>query len=286
MVGVHEDIDSEFFTSYLGNINDMIEPAPQDGDGLRADPEPAVAGDRGTRRYVPRRLLINPAVLRRAAVVKTADFPVMSAEFGGEQFTFEPWLSLRLVQRDRIVSWAAYQPGWPLGEREAGEPLPLDVAWRRVEWDKRMDVVRVRAAPDKGAYLRSDTQIDSRIRFGRLAELPRLAAAVGKGVELLAAGVVVHAADRPDVVWDNLQVSVLADEMTMNLDYAPRMTRCGEVESWAERWSTLIDALDDEGTVPPDGDITVSYEDSFEELVACTRRFPQPVVDRHLRGGS
>jgi hypothetical protein len=44
----------------------------------------------------------------------------------------------------------------------------------------------------------------------------------------------------------------------------------------------LIDALGDEGAVVPDGDITVTYEDSFEELVARTRRFPEPEVDSWL----
>jgi hypothetical protein len=96
--------------------------------------------------------------------------------------------------------------------------------------------------------------------------------------------VVVHGADRPDMIWQRRYVSVADAKCVMNLDYAPRVTRCGEVESWAQRWSTLIDSLDDTGTLVPDGDITVSYEASSEELVVRTHRFPRPEVDPWLAG--
>jgi hypothetical protein len=243
------------------------------------DADLAIAGDLGTRLYARSLRKISTGSLKWAALVKTADFTLLRADFNGEEVVFEPWLSLRLVERDRIVSWAAYRPA-SSDDREDGSPYP-DVAWRRVEWDRFRDTHRFRAAPDKAAYLRGNTQIDSRIRFGRLAELPRLAAALRDGVEVMAGGVVVHAADRPDVAWTNLRVAV-AEESVMTLEYAPWATRCGEVESWAERWSTLIDSLDDTGTVAPDGDIIVSYENSFDELVAWTRRFPRPVVDPGL----
>ena len=236
-----------------------------------------IAGDRGTRRDVRGLPRIGPGSLKGAAQLKTVDFSLVSAVFDGERVAFEPWLSLRLMEPDRIVSWAAYQPA-SSDKPEAGRPVPPDVMWRRAEWNKFRDVDRFRVAPDRAAYLRGNTQIDSRIRFGRLADLPRLAAAVREGVEVLADGVVVHAADRPDMVWQRLYVSVADEKIVMNLDYAPWATRCGEVESWAERWSTLVDSLDDAGTVPG-GDVMVRYEDSFEELVARTRRFPRPDVD-------
>ncbi len=157
----------------------------------------------------------------------------MSAKVGG-------WLSLRLAERDRTVSWAVYQLA-SSDEREEWELVYPDVAWRRVEWDKFRDLDRFRAAPDKAAYLRGDTQIDSRIRFGRLVELPRLAAAVREGIDVMAGGVVVHAADRPDMAWENLRVSVADKEMVMNLDYG--RGRHGAVRSRAGRnggacWST------------------------------------------------
>ena len=195
------------------------------------DMDLAVAGDRGTRRHVLDLWRIRPGSLKAAGRVKTVDFCLLRADFDSEEVAFSPWLSLRLMEHDHIVSWAAYQPA-SSDDPEEGSVYP-DVAWRRAEWDQARDTDRFRAAPDKAAYLRGDTQIDSRIRFGRLAELPRLAAAVREGVELIAGGMVVHAADRPDMVWQNLRVSVLDAEMVMSLDYAPRATRCGEVESWA-----------------------------------------------------
>ena len=249
-----------------------------------SDVDQAVAGDRGTRRYVPSRLVIDPAALRRAAAAKTADFSLLTADFGDDRVTFEPWLSLRLVERDRIVSWGAYQLAFPPGEPDDGDPVLPDVAWRRAEWDKSRDRRRLRAAPDKAAYLRGDTQIESQIRFGRLVDLPRLAAAVREGIEIVAGGVVVHAADRPDMVWESLRVSVADRKAAMNLEYAPWVMRCGEVESWGQRWSTLLDELGDEKTFSPDSDITVSYEDSFEALVAETHRFPRPDIDPWLAG--
>jgi hypothetical protein len=94
----------------------------------------------------------------------------------------------------------------------------------------------------------------------------------------------VHAASRPDVAWENLRVGVLADEVVMTLDYAPWISMCGELESWAERWSTAVVEWDEAGTVLPDGDITVSREDSYEELVARVHRFPEPVIDSFLAG--
>ena len=242
-----------------------------------------IAGDRGARRDVQDLTRIGPGSLRVAASVKTADFSFITADFDGEEIAFSLWLSLRLVEPDRIVSWAVYQPA-SSDEPEEGSAYP-DVVWRRAEWDKFQDYDRFRAAPDKAAYLRGDTQIDSRIRFGRLAELPRLAAAVREGVEVMAGGVCVHAANRWDMALQNLRVSVADKEMVMTLDYAPWSTRCGEVESWAQRWSTLVDALDETGTVVPDGPITVTYENSFEELVARTRRSPRPDVDSWLAGG-
>lgn len=245
----------------------------------------APAGHRGTRLYSPKRLLINPALLKRTAVLKTADFSLVTADFDGERIAFQPWLSLRLVERDRIVSWAVYQPAFPSDE-PASEPSRPDVVWRRAEWDRLRDIDRFRAAPDKSAYLLGDTQIDSSIQFGRLAERPRLATAVREGIEVLAAGVQVIGVSRPDVAWENLRVNVLADELVMNLDYAPWLTMCGEVEGWAERWSTMIDSWDEAGAMTPDGDITVSREDSYEELVDRVRRFPQPVIDSFLAAPS
>ena len=229
-------------------------------------------------------LVITPAFLRRAALAKTVDFSLMTADFGGEQFSFEPWLSLRLVERDSIISWGAYQLAF--GGIDFDDPtsaLP-NVAWRRTEWNRFVDPGRFRAAPDKSAFVMGDMQIDSRIRFGRLAELPRLAAAVREGVEVLAAGVVVHAADRPDMIWQRLRVCVLDNELVLDLDYAPRLARCGEVERWAERWSALVDSLDDTDAVAPDGDITVSYPPSYGELITEVRRFPELVVDPRLAG--
>ena len=247
---------------------------------MSSESDLTIAGDQGTRRNVRNLRRIGPGSLKAAARVKTADFTLLAADFGGEEVAFEPWLSLRLIEPGRIVSWAVYQPA-SSDDPEEGSTYP-DVAWRRVEWDRMRDADRFRVAPDKAAYLRGDTQIESRIRFGRLAELPQLAEAVREGVEVMAAGVVVHAADRPDMAWQRLYVAVADERAVMNLDYAPWATRCGEVESWAYHWSTLIDALGDEGAVVPDGDITVTYEDSFEELVARTRRFPEPKVDSWL----
>ena len=237
----------------------------------------SVAGDRGTRRDVEALTRVGPTALKSAALVKTADFNLLRADFDGEEVVFSLWLSLRLIEPHRIMSWAAYQPA-SSDEPEEGSAYP-DVAWRRVEWDRSRDEKRFRAAPDKAAYLRGDTQIDSRIRFGRLAELPRLAAAVHEGIDVLAGGVVVHAADRPDMVWERLHVSVADEKMVMNLDYAPWGTRCGEVERWAQQWSILIDALDDGGTVRPDQSITVSYKNSFDELITRTRRYSGSDLD-------
>ena len=249
-----------------------------------SDGNSAVAGDRDTRRYVPTQLVIDPGSLKRAAVAKTADFSLLTAAFGGERVTFEPWVSLRLVERDKIVSWGVYQPAFPPGEPEEGDPVLPDVAWRRAEWDKFRDRERLRAAPDKAAYLLGGAQIDSRIRFARLAERPRLEIALRESIELLASGVRIVGMRREDVAWQNLRVCVLADELVLNLDYSPWMARSGEIESWAERWSTLVDSLDDIGTTAPDSDITVSYPPSYEELVAEVRRFPQPDVDPWLTG--
>ena len=127
-------------------------------------------------------------------------------------------------------------------ESDVGAP---DVVWRRAEWDKFRDVRQFEAASDKSAYLLGDTQIDSRIRFARLAEQPWLVTVLREGIDLLAAGAPVVAVHRPDVARENLRVRVFTDELVMNIDYAPRLARCGEVESWAERWSTLVDSLDD-----------------------------------------
>lgn len=248
------------------------------------DVDLAVAGDRGTRRYVRREMTITPAFLKGAALAKTVDFSVLSAEFDGEPVWFEPWLTLRLVERDSIISWGAYRLAFTAEGPDDSEPALPDVAWRRVEWDRLLDPGRFRAAPDKSAYVAGDMQIDSRIRFGRLAEQPRLAAAVREGIEVLKAGVPVVAMYRQDVAWDDLRVSVFSDAMVMNLDYAPRLARCGEVERWAERWSALVDSLDDTDTLAPDGDITVSYPPSYEDLIADVRRFPEPVVDPRLAG--
>lgn len=241
---------------------------------MNGDTDRAVVGDRGTRWKVRDLSPVGPGGLKSAALVKTADFGLVYADFDGEEVVFGRWLSLRLVESHRIVSWAAYQPA-SSDEPEEGSTAP-DVAWRRVEWDRSRDIDRFQAAEDKAAYLRGDTQLDSCIRFGRLAELPRLAAAVREGVEVMKGGVVVHAADRPDMAWQSLHVAVMDGEMVMDLDYAPWATRCGEVERWAQRWSMLVDSLDETGTIAPDGDITVSYENSLAELDARTRRFPHP----------
>lgn len=246
------------------------------------DTELGVAGDRGTRRYVPKRLMMNAPFLRQVAVAKTDDFRLLTAEFDGDRRTFEPWLSLRLMARESIVSCGVYRPAFPRDEDDVGVP---DVVWRRVEWDQFRDSEQFNAAPDKAAYLLGDTQIESRIRFARLADQPRLAAALRTGIDLLSAGVRVVAVRRDDVAWENLRVCVFADEMTMNLDYAPWMARSGEVESWAERWSTLVDSLDDTGTVAPDGDITVSYGESFGELVTRIR-CSEPVFPSFRAGPS
>lgn len=248
------------------------------------DVDLAIAGDRGTRQYVRTELTITPAFLKGAALVKTVDFSMMSAEFDGEPVWFEPWLSLRLVERDSIISWAAYRLAFTDEGPDDSEPVLPDVAWRRVEWDRLLDPGRFRAAPDKSLYVVGDMQIDSRIRFGRLAEQPRLTAAVREGIQVLAAGVPVVSMYRQDVAWDNLRVHVYSDAIEMNLDYAPRLARCGEVERWAERWSALIDSLDDTDTVAPDGDITVSYPSSYEELIADVHRFPRPNIDPRLAG--
>lgn len=257
---------------YLGNINDFVSETPGDEDGASDDPDLSLAGDRGTRRHVRRLPRIGLGWLKRAALVKTADFSLMRADFDGEEVVFEPWLSLRLVEPYWIGSWAVYQLA-SSDDPEEGSVYP-DVAWRRVEWVWSRDADRIQAAPDKAAYLRGGAQLDSRIRFGRLAELPRLATAVREGIEVMAAGVVVHGTDRPDVVWQRLHVAVEDEKAVMTLDYAPWKTRCGEVESWAQRWSMLVDSLDDTGTITPDGDVTVSYEYSYEELVASIRRAP------------
>ena len=281
MTGMPNSTDPEPPFIYLGHIDDFVDQAPQDADDPRDDdPDLAVAGDQGTRRYTRDRPHVGVGTLKWAAGVKTADFSLLRADFCGEEVVFEPWLSLRLVEHHRIVSWAAYQPA-SSDEPEEGSVYP-DVAWRRVEWDLLRDADRFRAAPDKCTYLRGDTQIDSRIRFGRLAELPRLAAAIREGIEVMAGGVVVHAVDRPDMAWLRLHVSATDMKAVLNLDYAPRVTRCGKVESWAQRWSTMIDSLDDTGAVEPDGVVTVSYELSYDELIAWTHRFPRPTVDRWL----
>ena len=247
------------------------------------DTDLAIAGEPGARRDVRELPRISPSSLKGAAQLKTADLSRVSAVFDGERVEFEPWLSLRLIERDRIVSWAVYQPA-SSNEHEEAKPRPPDVAWRRVEWDNSRDVHRFKAALDKAAYLRGDTQIDSRIRFGRLAELPRRAAAGHAGSPALPGGGGAPAADRPDVIWQRLYVSVADVKVVMNLDYAPWATRCGEVESWAYSWSTLVDSLEDDGTVPGI-EIMVRYQDSFEELVTRTRRSPRPHVDdRWLTG--
>lgn len=242
------------------------------------DIDRSVAGDPGTRRDVRNLPRISPSSLKGAAQLKVVDFRLLSAAFSGQEVAFEPWLSLRLMESDRIVSWAAYQPA-SSDDREGQLP---DVAWRRAEWDKFRDIDRFRAAPDKAAYLRGNGQIDSRIRFGRLAELPRLAEAIREGVEVMVGGVVVHAAERPEMIWQRLHVAVADERAVMNLDYAPWATRCGEVESWAHRWSTFMDSMGDERITVPDSDITVRYEDSFEDLVARTYRFPQASADYWL----
>lgn len=248
---------------------------------MSEDADLAIAGERGTRRFVPTRLMLNAPFLRRLAVAKTDDFRLLTAEFGGDRRTFEPWLSIRLADRERVVSYGVYQPAFPRDDSDVGVP---DVVWRRAEWDELRDARQFDAAEDKSAYLLGDSQIESHIRFGVLAEQPRLAAALREGVDLLTAGVPVVAMRREDVAWENLRVRVSADELVMNLDYAPWLARCGEVESWAERWSTLFDSLDDTGTVAPDGDVTVSYDDSFGELVARIRRFPRPVFPTYQPG--
>jgi hypothetical protein len=235
------------------------------------------AGHRGVRRYSPNRLLINLMRLKRAAMVKTADFTLMTAEFGGERITFQPWLTLRVVRRDRIVSCGVYQQAFPRDESEAGPLLP-DVAWRRTEWDRARDVERIDATPDKGAYLVGDEQVDSQVRFGRLADQPRLAAVLQESIEALAGGVRVVGLARPDAEWEQLRVSVLADELALTVEYAPWLAQSDAVESWAEVWLSLFESLDDTGVVAPDGDVIASYDDSFAELVAQVRRFPQPVV--------
>jgi hypothetical protein len=241
------------------------------------DTDLPVAGDRGTRLYVRGPLRIDDGALKPAALVKTADFSLLRADFDGEEVVFSPWLSLRLADSHRIVSWAAYQPA-SSDEPEEGAAYP-DVAWRWLEWNRSQDADRFWAAPDKAAYLRGDAQFDSRIRFGRLAELPLLAEGVREGIEVLAGGVVVHGTDRPDLSYQRLFVSVADERMVMDLVYSPWATRCGEIESWAQRWSTLIETLDDEGTVVPDGPIRVMYENSYEELIARTHRSARPAVD-------
>lgn len=246
------------------------------------DADLTVVGDPGTRWAVREVREINAGSLKGAALVKTADFSLLRADFDGEEVVFELWLSLRLVEPNRITSWAAYHPA-SSDEPEEGSTYP-DVAWRRVEWDRSRDYDRLQVAEDKAAYLLGDTQLDSRIRFGRLVELPQLAAAVREGVEVMKGGLVVHAADRPDMAWQSLHVTVMDGEMVMDLKYAPWATRCGEVERWAQGWSVLVDSLDDTGTVAPDGDITVSYANSFAELVVRTGLVPHADGDVVLPG--
>ena len=76
---------------------------PQEND-MSDDADLAIAGGRGTRRYVPTRLVVNAPFLRGVAVAKASDFRLLTADFDGHSRTFEPWLSFRLVERDRVVS--------------------------------------------------------------------------------------------------------------------------------------------------------------------------------------
>ena len=71
---------------------------------------------------------------------------------------------------------------------------------------------------------------------------------------------------------------LFADEMVINLDYAPWTTRSSEAESWTERWSTTVDSPDEAGHKAPTGDIAVSCDDSLNELDVPARRFPQPAI--------
>lgn len=238
-----------------------IEETPDGYPGFRVAPAP--------------QLRLVGATLSRVALAKLSDITMFSASFGGEGYTFEPWLTA-LIEYDRRKTFAGV---YRTEEAEPGDPA-FCLRWST--WDRDKDARHVSDMASLQAYLATGPQIEHTFTFANHASHPDLPQVMSAALEVLAAGITVAAARQKPTDWVNVNVEVADPRLTCKIDYSPLTARSDAVEQALLPWLDAIGKLAQDPGIEPDGEVQLTIRRSVPEIVAA-EPFPHHQRNHQLK---
>lgn len=234
--------------------------AVEDGGPVAVRFEEVPVGYPGFEVMRPQKLRPTPAALKRIALAKLTGIVRFSAEFGGEQFLFEPWLTVLVDYTQGALLAGVY--------RTDLEQAPGTPHWclRRSEWIRAKDHEMAGAAGDRREYLSSGPQIANRFVFADRVTHPEIELMMEEMLTALGSGVTVAPAKRTHK-WQWVELDLVDDRLSCVVWYSPLLARSDAFELALPSWLDRFDGLVRRDGFPPDGKGRISIQRSVPEMV-------------------
>lgn len=218
------------------------------------------------------------ATLSRVALAKLSDITMFSASFGGESYTFEPWLTALIEYGHRKTFAGVYRTEEPEPDDPAGTPA-FCLRWST--WDRDRDAMHVSDMTSLQDYLATGPQIEHVFTFANQATHPGLPQVMSAALEVLASGIKVEPASHRSTDWVNVNIEVADTHLICKIDYSPMTARSDAVEQALPPWLNAISRLTQDQGIKPDDEVKLTIRRSVPEIVAA-EPFPHHQGDQRL----
>ena len=227
---------------------------------------------------VPQLRLVG-ATLSRVALAKLSDITMFSASFGGESYTFEPWLTA-LIEYDRRKTFAGvYRTDEPEPDDPAATPA-FCLRWST--WDRDRDARHVSDMASLQDFLATGPQIEHTFTFANQATHAELPQVMRAALEVLTGGINVEPASNRPTDWINVNIEVADTHLTCKIDYSPLTARSEAIEQALPPWLNAISQLAQDPGIKPDDEVKLTIRRSVPEIVAA-EPFPNHQGNHQLK---
>jgi hypothetical protein len=225
--------------------------------------------------------LLSPtgATLKRIALAKLSDITLMSGEFGGEIFLFEPWLTLMVDHGRGAFTTGVYRTdsstdngGEPYDGRAPGGHRHPIWCLRKSEWVRAADHEQSGTARDLGEYLRSGPQVAHRLVFADRATHPEIDDAMNEVLAVLGSGIMISGSAPRSADWHFVALDLADERLTCSIEYSPLIAQSSAIESVMPTWLGKVEELLQRDGLSPDGEIRISIRRSIPEMTRAALR--------------
>lgn len=238
-------------------------------------------------RAEPRGRTLVPTGFGGLAVRKMSDVVYLRASFAGEEYAYDPLLTVRVWDPATAVLAGVYRTDTTLyPDLAPDEPSRclLVATWNRDD-DMARGIAAYHAGGDDGVrdYLAFGPQLDVSLLFTSETRTPELHGITSEFLDAMSAGVTITPAanDSPAADWWGIEVHAGTMQVSATVDYAPWLSSCPVVEERLPAWLQRTRELATESDLEPDDDPLVAVRESVAELIAR----PIRVSDRRMVDG-